>query len=240
MIRRTSGFTIIEVTLFLAVSGVLTVGLLAAASVSIQRQQYRDAVQSFAGYLRDEYARVISVENDRGMGGDDETCPVPGVSSSDSLVRGQSRCVIVGRYINAANNGTEYVSYPIYANPTTTVTGATDWNYAYDEDKGSTYGVSWGAKTRLAATAVDRPLSIVMYRNPDTGHIAIQNDSANYAGNKVHELIEKTDSNSMQSREICVYDTGWFSSERQSIFLAERAGSGDAITVVNATEGCND
>jgi type II secretory pathway pseudopilin PulG len=62
MIRRTSGFTIIEVVLFLAISGLMAIGLLAGTSMAIQRQQYRDAVQSFAGYLRDEYARVVSVD----------------------------------------------------------------------------------------------------------------------------------------------------------------------------------
>ena len=82
MIRRTSGFTIIEVVLFLAISGLMAIGLLVGTSMAIQRQQYRDAVQSFAGYLRDEYARVVSVEND-------------GTAKCGASVRGQSECFIV-------------------------------------------------------------------------------------------------------------------------------------------------
>ena len=52
--KRQDGFTIIEVTLFLAVSGFFAISLLVGASTAVQRQQYRDSVQSFANYLRSQ------------------------------------------------------------------------------------------------------------------------------------------------------------------------------------------
>ena len=236
MIRRNSGFTIIEVTLFLAISGALAVGLFAASSVAIQRQQYKDAVQSYAGYLRDEYARVISVQNDRG---DDLSCPVSG-SESGSVARGQSSCVIVGRYIVTENKGTEYKSYPIYANSVSTGGSEISWNYMYDENQESTYSLTWDVKTRFASNSSGANFSFIFYRNPDTGRISVQSSTAVYPSAKVGDMISDVSADATSSREICVYDTGWLQSERQSVFLSERAGSSDAVTVANATDGCND
>ena len=235
MKRRNSGFTIIEVTLFLALTGALTVGLFAVASNSIQRQQYKDAVQSFASHLRDEYARVISVENDRDNG---QSCPIDDADDNVSS-RGQSNCVIVGRYIAANNNGTEYLSYPVYAKSTAAPSG-NSWNYSYDTSQSTVYDMNWGAKSRISGTPSDSLFSFLMYRNPDTGRISIHSDNKQYNPDQIKEIIGLSSESNTQSSEICVYDDGWFNSERQSVFLAERAGSGDSITVASATEGCSD
>ena len=88
--KRQDGFTIIEVTLFLAVSGFFAISLLVGASTAVQRQQYRDSVQSFANYLRSQYSQVINVENDRNFG----KCPIGGGDTN----RGQSECVILDKY----------------------------------------------------------------------------------------------------------------------------------------------
>ena len=108
--KRQDGFTIIEVTLFLAVSGFFAISLLVGASTAVQRQQYRDSVQSFANYLRSQYSQVINVENDRNFG----KCPIGGGDTN----RGQSECVILGRYIETAADGDHagdrYQSYPVY------------------------------------------------------------------------------------------------------------------------------
>ena len=47
MNKLSGGFTIIEVMLFLAVSGVLAAGILATVGGTIGAQRYRDAVDSF-------------------------------------------------------------------------------------------------------------------------------------------------------------------------------------------------
>jgi prepilin-type N-terminal cleavage/methylation domain-containing protein len=54
------GFTIIEVMIFLAISGLLLVGVLIGTGTTIARQRYNDAVQSFAEFLRQQYSFVIN------------------------------------------------------------------------------------------------------------------------------------------------------------------------------------
>ncbi len=63
MKSKTSGFTIIEVLLFLAVSAALIMGIIFSATSSIDRQRYDDSVQNFAEFLRTTYSEV---ENPRG------------------------------------------------------------------------------------------------------------------------------------------------------------------------------
>ena len=104
------GFTIIEVMLFLAISGVMAIGLMAGMGAAISSQQYRDSVQSYADYLRGQYSKVVAVENE-GPRDSGAVCPLTG-SVTD---RGRSNCVIVGRYARTQDVGDKYESRPIYA-----------------------------------------------------------------------------------------------------------------------------
>ena len=56
--RRASGFTIIEVMLSLAISGMVLVGALLGVSSTISRNRYRDVVESTAALLRNQYDLV--------------------------------------------------------------------------------------------------------------------------------------------------------------------------------------
>ena len=53
------GFTMLEVTLVLALTGLLLIGLLGGTAVAIQTQRYNDSVRSNAEYLRTMYSEVI-------------------------------------------------------------------------------------------------------------------------------------------------------------------------------------
>lgn len=66
-----SGFTIIEVMLFLAVAGLLMVGVLGGTYSSIATQRYNDSVRGFAEFLRQIYSEVLSPES-LGTGNSDQ------------------------------------------------------------------------------------------------------------------------------------------------------------------------
>lgn len=66
-VRR--GFTLVEVSLFLAVTGLLFIGIVAGVQGSMSQQRYNDSVQSFAEFLRSTYSQVMNVENSKGSGG---------------------------------------------------------------------------------------------------------------------------------------------------------------------------
>ncbi len=100
---NTSGFTIIETMLFLAVTGVLVVGILAGTGTSINIQRYRDSVSSLKSLIEQQYADNTSVSN--GERATAISCDTDAtVSSGGSLSRGQSDCVQLGRYLTIDDN----------------------------------------------------------------------------------------------------------------------------------------
>ena len=57
------GFTLVEVTLFLALSSSIMLGIILATNASVARQRYNDSVNDFADFLRGIYSKVIDVEH---------------------------------------------------------------------------------------------------------------------------------------------------------------------------------
>ena len=107
MNKLSGGFTIIEVMLFLAVSGVLAAGILATVGGTIGAQRYRDAVDSFADFIQGQYDKAVNVQNDIenhnecGLNADKDRIVV---SDSSTAPAGTSRvCMIVGRFISSVD-----------------------------------------------------------------------------------------------------------------------------------------
>lgn len=57
------GFTLIEVALFLAITGALFVGIIAGVQNSIFQQRYNDSVQSFVEFLKTAYSETMNVQS---------------------------------------------------------------------------------------------------------------------------------------------------------------------------------
>lgn len=181
--QKTQGFTIIETMLFLAISGVLIVTMIAGVGVSIQIQRYRDAVETFKTQLQDQYSELASVKSDERMtpwscGPQGET--VEGGSGAKD--RGQSECVLLGRYMTiVASDVTIYsvVGYPatiqtktgndidkLRANYTLNISTVTK------EESELEWGaeIAWpkaGGQSRSPQTP--RSLALLFVRSPDSG-----------------------------------------------------------------------
>lgn len=57
-----AGFTVIEVMLFLAITGVLLIAVLSGTYAGIANQRYNDSIRTFAEFLRQIYGEVLSPE----------------------------------------------------------------------------------------------------------------------------------------------------------------------------------
>ena len=98
------GFTIIEVMLFLALSGFLLVGILAGTGSSIANQRYKDAVQDAADALRSAYSFVADtqvetrVASEGACGGTTEGTFGRLIKDPNSL-RGRTSCAVYGAVV---------------------------------------------------------------------------------------------------------------------------------------------
>ena len=60
------GFTLIEVSLFIAITGLLFVTIIVGTQNSIWQQKYNDSTQNFANFLKNIYAEVSNTQGVHG------------------------------------------------------------------------------------------------------------------------------------------------------------------------------
>lgn len=244
MKRWREGFTIIEVILFLAITGLMVAGMLVGVTFALRQQQYRDTVQSFANFLKDQYSRVINVENNRTAAA---VCPIPGATNDGA--RGQSRCVIVGRYIRSTDARVYTVS-PVYALKSADGSG---WRYGYGDADNEVYTVGWGAQARSIGRGgtPSGTMALLIYRHPEDGRILIHSNDVAYTNTALTHFVHNRRPNGSaytadearwlsEGREFCLYDRGWSVGQQLSVFVAIKPGSSEAVTTGNATKECSD
>jgi len=113
------GFTVIEVILFLAITGLLIVGLLLGVNASIARQRYQDSVQDLADFLKTQFFAVSNPTLPEWNGPDlldydteaaSSRCNFTGTFTTTEGIevpirRGQSNCQLFGRLIVFGEHG---------------------------------------------------------------------------------------------------------------------------------------
>ena len=104
-----AGFTIIEVILFLGITGLLALSLLGGWTTMINTQRYKDSVKTVQSFIQTQYNLVYNVEIIRDASGG-PYCVVNGSgqpvfqASGDS--RGQSDCIQMGRLVHISQGST--------------------------------------------------------------------------------------------------------------------------------------
>lgn len=106
-IKSAPGFTIIEVMLFLAVTGLMMAGILVNATSSINAQQYRDGVESTRNSIAGQYSAVYSMqifsltrEGSDSERNDINVDPCQWLEGNEvSVNRGTSDCFYTGRLV---------------------------------------------------------------------------------------------------------------------------------------------
>jgi len=150
------GFTIIEMMLFLAVSGAMAAGIMVGVGATVNAQRYRDATHSLVSFFQGEYDRVVNVQNDhdRNLG-----CSTSGISQSITpQVPGTSECTIIGRFITTGRDGRSLIARTVYATRDGS-TAATDYEalthsglvLSDTASQTTTYELAWETALRQGA-----------------------------------------------------------------------------------------
>ena len=171
------GFTIIEVTLFLALTGLLAVLLLGGWTTMINTQLYKDSVKTVQAFVQEQYNLVYNVENGRG---NDLACSGGTVTESgNGEARGQSDCVMMGRYLHLVN-GERVDVYAIVGEEPSDPSAVSDIASirAHDPKRVPTsllltrneLAIPWGATVvGTAGSTEPRSLAIAIIRTPSSG-----------------------------------------------------------------------
>lgn len=175
-----AGFTIIESMLFLAISGLMIVGVIAGAGVSINVNRYKDSTTSLDAYLQGQYDKAINVQNDRNnqlgcVGG----VITDGSNQAQAQARGTSTCTVIGRFISVTNGGTTLESQPVYAgtdgstySDDLTALAKSSLFLSNGAESPESYTLEWGTKLlKPKSSEVLQSMKLLIVRSPSSGAI---------------------------------------------------------------------
>jgi len=244
--RISSGFTIIETMLFLAVTGLLIAGVLVGTSASVNNQRYRDAVETFKNTLQTQYSELTSIRNDRS---NTWTCDSGAVATDKgNEYRGQSNCVIVGRYVTI--HGADITAYTVLAakkasaNATLGDLAGLSQNYNYniistDVEKTT---MEWGTQIAWPASGLGakspktpRDMAFLFMRSPSSGGVYTFSTSTSVPGKDVtpraSDITALMNAEAQKAVTICIAGDGLFVGGDTGVYLNAFATSSSAIEV---------
>lgn len=215
--QRNPGFTIIETVLFLAVTGLLMVAVLASTGTNIQIQRYKDSVSTLQNYIREQYSAVDNVSNDQTT---EVSCNNAVVSETGATKpRGQSDCYVMGRYITIINDEIRTVTVvgegaaSINAND---IAAMQSFRYGELPDSVATRTMEWGSriawpKSGLGAKnpTTPRSIAILILKSPVSGlKYTFTSDNVNAS---LASMIVSGNTNPGQTeRRLCIDGNGMF------------------------------
>jgi type II secretory pathway pseudopilin PulG len=239
-----TGFTIIEIMLFLAVTGLLAIGILVGSGVSIGQQRYRDSVNSLKSFIQDQYSEVTNVDNSRSGGW---TCDTGGAVTevSSGQPRGTSDCVLIGRIITVDATGTKLTSSNVvaYRTPGAAVLPgdiaeiATNYRMSISPIDQVNQDVSWGAQIVQKKTTTPLSLSVLIIRSPLSGSLftfTVDGATTNPSG-----MVATA--NTSQPRDLCVNaDIGSFVGRRMEVRIDAYATNQGGVLIPPESESVCD
>jgi type II secretory pathway pseudopilin PulG len=243
--KKTAGFTIIEVMLFLAVSGALAVAILVGSGVAINQQRYRDSVSSLKSFLQEQYSDTTNTTNSRTG---DEACSNAVVVTPPSYIpapqpRGTTNCLLLGRSIVISNNGTQVtvsnvVGYrtsdtaPLEATDSLELT--TNYRLATSPIDQEVKSVDWGARVVKPKTSTAQPLAMMIIHSPLSGSIMT---FVSQTPQPDLNLLAKVGPNTVATN-LCVEPSGGsFTGSQLSVRIDPYATSQSAIEISSESEG---
>lgn len=229
-----AGFTVIEVMLFVAISGLMMAGLLIGTGTSIARQRYKDSVTTLHSNVQQVYEEVAAPHNDR----------VAAVSGcGGSVVAGASDCVLLGKLLVLNKDDMTYYDV-IGTEPARSTTNSNEdvllQSYQPRVMQNDAAAVrqaklEWGASVRLRETPNELPISMLVLRSPESGFMysyTVGRDmSIAREGEPLSTMVKA--SNKVQ-RTICVESVDVFSKgEKMALRVRENASSATAIEIIS-------
>ncbi len=181
MKAQSGGFTIIELSIFLAISGMLLLIVVGGTGSTIASIRFSDSIRSLQSYFQGQYGEILNGVNTRSG---QEICNAGVVSTTSNSTPGQSRCLLLGKLMQFNQVNTDVATYYVVGSEPAVplASGASDEAilnsykpHAVQNVGAQTYSVPWGplrvglgAKEIKTNTAID---SYLLLHSPSSGNI---------------------------------------------------------------------
>ncbi len=171
------GFTIIELMLFLGITGALFAALMFGVNANITQQRYRESVVNYSTLLQDQYSEVSNTRNER----DGNWKCEGGIVSQQPTggdARGTTSCVLLGRAVQISANGTTIKTSPVIGleparqDSTSDITTLLAYHPNITSYGEETTSIDWGSSL---ATTNHEPstASFLILRSPASGLLRV-------------------------------------------------------------------
>ncbi|MGB2787295.1 MAG: hypothetical protein WBB94_02830 [Candidatus Saccharimonadaceae bacterium] len=232
------GFTLIESMLFLAISGLISIGIMVGAMASINQQRYRDASNSLVDYFQGELNLVLNVQNDQRA--DSVVCNSGGVvvGGADED-RGTSDCSLVGRIVYSKADSKGLISKTVLATAdiTESTAGVTEIealrnaNLVVSELETKDYDLEWGAgmAETLPTPELPRQFSMLIVRSPTTG--LLRTYSVSLPDRAISDILDTADPS--RSMTVCINSNGLTGGRRNGVVILGGASNSSGVKFIN-------
>ncbi len=246
MSKPQGGFTIIEVMLFLAISGLIMSVVLASVATGINRERYRDAVNSYLDFWQGQYNSVTNVVNNREA---QNPCVggkiVEDGSESPDTTKGVSDCTIVGRVVHSASDGKSVASRAVYATVDARIlpVNSDDTDAEVLASAGLIMSsqiekrdLNWGAQLVDTRAGSGREFSILIVRMPTSG--VVRTFVTTEADRTPAQIVSPAQAHVDTDFVMCVSPAGLVSSPTVGVKLALESMNSSGVTLAGDGAGC--
>jgi len=257
-----AGFTIIETMLFLGITGLLVMGVLIGTGTSINAQRYRDSVSSLQAVLQQQYSDVANVSNDTL----NNTCY--GDATPTNHLRGQSDCVVLGRFITTNNIGCFGININNVCNLSikivlgftppgsvaslddvsifkkNTTPTPTGYNIMVLPDSptntmNTTYGLEWGASI-VDTHNNAKVFSMLILRSPISGTLRtfISPDTSSVVADHDVQTLLTVAALTINEVNVCISSNGLFTGSRSAVIVKPNTTDASGVETKENGSGC--
>lgn len=176
--QKQTGFTVIEVVLVIAISGLIAMGIMSSSSRQVNVQNYRDGVESFRDFLAGQFEDLDSVKNNQSGG-----CP-----GGASHGRGAGNCFYSGKFISITASGdeTKLEARPIQSTVNEVDDTIASVNVVGDDTDENVQKsrINWGVQA-VSSLSPTSPINryVTIFRSPITGSVSSYVTAENVSSN---------------------------------------------------------
>ncbi len=236
------GFTVIEVMLFLAITGLMLLGVLGGTYASINRQRYNDAVKTYADFLKGVYAEVISPQSN-GNGNSATQAIFGKVIFFDVNKAGNANQIYTATLVGDANVPTDTSNFLQEMQAVMKTTNAGIYCGAGDTNSVRSYTTLWGS-TVLNTTKGIFTGTVIIARSPVSGNVHTVYSTRNYGNpaencsavsNAIRDDLKNGSGFSNTTLDFCIDMFGV--GIKQDVRVASDGRNSSAVQLVGDSDG---
>lgn len=243
---RQAGFTIVEITLFMAITGMLFLIAIAGTGNAIRSFRFTDSGRSLETFAQKQYDDIVNGLNGRSAS---VSCSGGTIDTSTSQTVGSSNCLLIGKLIIFAAGSTDVNVYPVIGAEPIGV------NYAQSDEQlitafapktvtttnTSTYQIPWGAVPSGFKRTSDNVAAngLLLIRSPKSSRIVSYTFKVTGAVPTDLSTIVSTAANRAQTTNYCIKSSDGLGNPAMLVISGGASQSAASINFNGSDAECN-